>query len=119
MRQSVSHHDLIVAFGSLHVLFLILLFSFPNHKIKRCEDCISVILNFDVSGFSSAIEERYKIVCDLNDSLESVSAAEYPAFLAAYLRPLCALLKTVPPQFSERSEHKLRHKVNNRTKLSA
>ncbi|GAX77356.1 hypothetical protein CEUSTIGMA_g4802.t1 [Chlamydomonas eustigma] len=64
-----------------------------------------------LSNETASLEDRFKTVCDLNDSLESVNAVEYPAFLAAYLRPLCALLKTVPPQFSERPEHKLRHKV--------
>ncbi len=48
---------------------------------------------------------------ELCDGLDKLHSVDYPPFLAALFKPAAALLRSVPPQLSDRPEHRLRAKV--------
>lgn len=59
----------------------------------------------------AAIEERVKLVTDLREGIEIVFTPEYPSYLQALFKPFCDILRTVPPQLADNTEHKLRNLV--------
>lgn len=60
----------------------------------------------------AAVEDKTKLALDLKESIEIVLTGEYSAFLQAFFKPLCDILRTqVPPQLSDNAEHKLRSAV--------
>lgn len=59
----------------------------------------------------AAVEDKVKVAAELKESLDIVLTAEYSAFLSTFFKPFCDILRTVPPQFADTPEHKLRNTI--------
>lgn len=58
------------------------------------------------------MEDKLKVVLELKEGIEIVlTPSEYSAFVSTFFKPFCDILRTVPPQFADTPEHKLRSTV--------
>ncbi|GFR40174.1 hypothetical protein Agub_g731, partial [Astrephomene gubernaculifera] len=60
---------------------------------------------------ASSVDEKVKVASELKENIEIVLTGEYSSFLSTFFRPFCDILRTVPPQFADTPEHKLRNNV--------
>ncbi|GIL72029.1 hypothetical protein Vretifemale_2442, partial [Volvox reticuliferus] len=59
----------------------------------------------------ASVEDKVKIAAELKENIDIVLTAEYSAFLSTFFKPFCDILRTVPPQFADTPEHKLRNTI--------